>query len=168
MSIAARSITAPSTGGAGQDGPIILETIEAITGAIAFTIDPARRREGLATQTIRALINHPHLSTVELFEAGVEPQNHASRRTLEAATGISATGGRRPALRAERRARSSARIAASMPGSDLRTARAAGDRSGDGPSDRNRLIHSRRQLIRAPPWMTTSGAGAQHSRGRLA
>ncbi|MFI5040159.1 MAG: GNAT family N-acetyltransferase, partial [Solirubrobacterales bacterium] len=70
-------------GGAGQDGPIILETIEAITGAIAFTIDPARRREGLATQTIRALINHPHLSTVELFEAGVEPQNHASRRTLE-------------------------------------------------------------------------------------
>ncbi len=40
-------------GGDGQDGPIILETIEAITGAIAFTIDPARRREGLATQMIR-------------------------------------------------------------------------------------------------------------------
>ena len=40
-------------GGEGQDGPIILETIEAITGAIAFTIDPARRREGLATRTQR-------------------------------------------------------------------------------------------------------------------
>jgi RimJ/RimL family protein N-acetyltransferase len=72
-------------GGEGQDGPIILETIEAITGAIAFTIDPARRREGLATRMIRALIDHPDLSTVELFEAGVEPENHASRRTLEAA-----------------------------------------------------------------------------------
>ena len=72
-------------GGESQHGPIILETIEAITGAIAFTIDPARRREGLATQMIRALIDHPDLSTVELFEAGVEPQNHASRRTLEAA-----------------------------------------------------------------------------------
>ena len=71
-------------GGESQDGPIILETIEAITGAIAFTVDPARRRERLATQMIRALIDHPDLSTVELFEAGVEPENHASRRTLEA------------------------------------------------------------------------------------
>jgi RimJ/RimL family protein N-acetyltransferase len=34
---------------------------------------------------IRALIDHPDLSTVELFEAGVEPENHASGRTLEAA-----------------------------------------------------------------------------------
>ena len=72
-------------GGEGHDGPIILETIDAITGAIAFTIDPARRREGLATQMIRALIDHPDLSTVELFEAGVDPENHVSRRTLEAA-----------------------------------------------------------------------------------
>ena len=73
------------SGGEGQDGPIILDTIEAITGAIAFTVDPARRREGFATQMIRALIEHPDLGTVELFEAGVEPENHASRRTLEAA-----------------------------------------------------------------------------------
>ena len=48
VSIAARSIAAPSTAGE-PGGPIILETIEAITGAIAFTIDPARRREGFAT-----------------------------------------------------------------------------------------------------------------------
>ncbi len=72
-------------GGEGDDGPIVLETIEAITGAIAFTIDPARRRQGLATSMIRALIDHPDLSTVELFEAGVEPENRPSRRTLEAA-----------------------------------------------------------------------------------
>jgi RimJ/RimL family protein N-acetyltransferase len=72
-------------GGEGRHGPIILETIEAITGAIAFTIDPGRRREGVATQMIGALIEHPDLRTVELFEAGVEPQNHASRRTPQAA-----------------------------------------------------------------------------------
>jgi RimJ/RimL family protein N-acetyltransferase len=71
-------------GGEGPDGPIILETIDAISGAIAFTIDPARRREGLATQMIRALVDHPDLGTVELFEAGVDPENHAARRTLEA------------------------------------------------------------------------------------
>ena len=72
-------------GGESQDGPIILETIEAITGAITFTIDSARRREGLGTLMIGALIDHPGLNTVELFEAGVEPQNHASRRMLAAA-----------------------------------------------------------------------------------
>lgn len=72
-------------GGEGQDGLIVLETIDAITGAIAFTIDPARRREGLATRMVRALIDHPDLSTVELFEAGVEPENIASRRCLQSA-----------------------------------------------------------------------------------
>ena len=72
-------------GGEGADGPIVLATIDAITCAIAFTIDPARRREGLATRMVRALIDHPDLSTVELFEAGVEPENIASRRCLQAA-----------------------------------------------------------------------------------
>jgi RimJ/RimL family protein N-acetyltransferase len=72
-------------GGEGQHAPIILETIDASTGAIAFTVDPARRREGLATEMIRALIAHPDLGAVELFEAGVEPENDTARRTLETA-----------------------------------------------------------------------------------
>lgn len=72
-------------GGEGPDGPIILDTIDAVSGAIAFTIDPTHRRQGLATRMIRALTEHPDLATVQLFEAGVEPDNHASRRTLEAA-----------------------------------------------------------------------------------
>jgi len=72
-------------GGEGPDGPIILDTVDAVTGAIAFAIDPARRREGLGTRMIRSLLSHPDLAEVELFEAGVDPENHASRRTLEAA-----------------------------------------------------------------------------------
>lgn len=72
-------------GGEGPDGPMILETIEAVTGSIAFVIDPARRRRGVATSMIRALAHHPHLSAVELFEAGVEPANHGSRAALAAA-----------------------------------------------------------------------------------
>lgn len=71
-------------GGEGPDGPIIIDTIDAITGAIAFTIDPTRRRQGLATRMIRALTDHPDLAAVELFEAGVDPDNIASRRCLEA------------------------------------------------------------------------------------
>jgi RimJ/RimL family protein N-acetyltransferase len=72
-------------GGEGPDGPIILETIAAVTGSIAFVINPAYRGQRLATYTIQALINHPDLGTVELFEAGVEPENHASRAALAAA-----------------------------------------------------------------------------------
>jgi RimJ/RimL family protein N-acetyltransferase len=72
-------------GGEGPDGPIILETIEAVTGSIAFVIDPVRRRQGLATSMIQALTRHPDLTAVELFEAGIDPENHGSRGALEAA-----------------------------------------------------------------------------------
>lgn len=72
-------------GGEGPEGPIITETVEASTGSIAFVIDPARRRQGLATAMIRALTRHPDLEHVEVFEAGVEPDNLGSRGALEAA-----------------------------------------------------------------------------------
>jgi RimJ/RimL family protein N-acetyltransferase len=72
-------------GGDGDTGPIITETIEAITGSIAFAVDPNRRREGIATSMIRALTQHPDLAHVELFEAGVDPENVGSRRALTAA-----------------------------------------------------------------------------------
>lgn len=72
-------------GGEGPDGPIILDTIDAATGAFAFAVDPAHRRQGLATRMIWTLTQHSDLATVELFEAGVVPDNHACRRTLEAA-----------------------------------------------------------------------------------
>ncbi len=72
-------------GGQGPDGPIILDTIDAVTGAIAFVTAPARRRQAVASRMIGALTRHPDLTAVELFEAGVEPDNHPSRRALEAA-----------------------------------------------------------------------------------
>lgn len=72
-------------GGEGPGGPITPETIDASTGSIAFAVDPAHRRQGLATAMIRALIEQPALTAVQLFEAGVEPDNHDSRRALDAA-----------------------------------------------------------------------------------
>jgi RimJ/RimL family protein N-acetyltransferase len=72
-------------GGEGPDGPIILETIAVAAGSIAFVIDPAHRREGLATSMIQALTRHPDLAEVELLEAGVEPENHGARGALDAA-----------------------------------------------------------------------------------
>ncbi|MGZ4307222.1 MAG: GNAT family N-acetyltransferase [Solirubrobacteraceae bacterium] len=72
-------------GGESADRPFVLEAIDAITGSIAFAIDPAHRRQRLATNMIRALLTHPDVITVQLFEAGVEPGNHGSRNALEAA-----------------------------------------------------------------------------------
>jgi GNAT superfamily N-acetyltransferase len=70
--------------GQGRDGPIIAESIEVATGSIAFVIDPRLRRRGLGRTIIQALLRQPELRFIELFEAGVEPENVASPRSLEA------------------------------------------------------------------------------------
>lgn len=70
--------------GRGPDGPIVTESIEVATGSITCAIDPNFRSRGLGRAMIRALIRRPELGFVELFEAGVEPANVASRRCLEA------------------------------------------------------------------------------------
>lgn len=72
-------------GGEGSDRPIITETIDAVTGSIAFVIDPTVRSRGLGRTMIAALRDRSELRLVELFEAGVEPENTASRHCLEAA-----------------------------------------------------------------------------------
>jgi RimJ/RimL family protein N-acetyltransferase len=72
-------------GGEGADGPIITDSIDVATGSIAFAVDPAVRRRGVGRVMIAALLARPELAFVELFEAGVEPENVACRRCLEAA-----------------------------------------------------------------------------------
>jgi RimJ/RimL family protein N-acetyltransferase len=71
-------------GGEDSNGPIILETLEVTTAAIAFVVDPEQRRRGLGQAMIAALLSRPELRHTQLFEAGVEPENIASRRCLEA------------------------------------------------------------------------------------
>jgi RimJ/RimL family protein N-acetyltransferase len=83
-----------SYGGEGPDGPIILETIDAVTGAIAFVIAPELRGHGLGRAMIAAMITRSELRDAELFEAGVESRNTASRRCL-GATGFE-LGSERP------------------------------------------------------------------------
>ncbi len=72
-------------GGEGPDGPLITDTLDVPTGSIAFVVDPDVRRRGLGRAMITAVTHRPELRFVELFEAGVEPENTASRRCLEAA-----------------------------------------------------------------------------------
>ena len=70
-------------GGEGPSGPTITETTCVATGSIGFVIDPRLRGGGLGRALIAALMSRPELRAVELFEAGVEPENIASRRCLE-------------------------------------------------------------------------------------
>jgi RimJ/RimL family protein N-acetyltransferase len=72
-------------GGEGPGGPIITDSLEVTTGSIAFAVDPAARRRGIGRRMIAALLARPELAFVELFEAGVEPENVAGRRCLERA-----------------------------------------------------------------------------------
>jgi len=72
-------------GGEDPAGPIVIETIDVATGSIAFAVDPEQRRRGLGRAMIVVLLSRPELRQVELFEAGVEPENIASRRCVEAA-----------------------------------------------------------------------------------
>lgn len=72
-------------GGEGPDGPIITDSIDVMTGSIAFVVDPELRGRGVGRAMIAAMIRRSELWDVELFEAGVEPDNVASRRCLERA-----------------------------------------------------------------------------------
>jgi ribosomal protein S18 acetylase RimI-like enzyme len=71
--------------GEGPDGPIITEAIDVATGSIAFAVDPGHRRRRLGRAMIAAPMRRSELGFVELFEAGVEPENTARRRCVEGA-----------------------------------------------------------------------------------
>jgi RimJ/RimL family protein N-acetyltransferase len=71
--------------GGAADGPIVIDSIDVTTGSTAFVVDPQLRRRGLGRARIVAVMGRPKLRSVALFEAGVEPENTASRRCLEAA-----------------------------------------------------------------------------------
>jgi RimJ/RimL family protein N-acetyltransferase len=63
-------------GGPGRHG--VTATIPVPSAGIAYVTDPAQRRRGYATAMIKALTAMPELAHVELFAAGVEPENTAS------------------------------------------------------------------------------------------
>lgn len=63
-------------GGTGGRG--VTATIPVPAVGMAYVIDPAQRRRGYATAMITAVTTMPELAHVELFAAGVEPDNTAS------------------------------------------------------------------------------------------
>jgi RimJ/RimL family protein N-acetyltransferase len=62
----------------GPGGRGVTATVPVPSAGIAYVIAPAQRRRGYATAMITAVTTTPELSHVELFRAGVEPENTAS------------------------------------------------------------------------------------------
>jgi RimJ/RimL family protein N-acetyltransferase len=59
-------------------GGKVTATIPVPSAGLAYVIDPAQRRRGYATAMIKAVTTLPELAHIELFAAGVEPENAAS------------------------------------------------------------------------------------------
>jgi RimJ/RimL family protein N-acetyltransferase len=69
----------------GSAGVLVGDSIDVPAGSIAFVIDPDFRLRGFGTAMVGALLDRPELGEVELFGAGVEPENVASVGCLRAA-----------------------------------------------------------------------------------
>ena len=72
-------------GGEVDGKPVYLEVEDKLTSGIAFAISPDERGKGYASQMITQLLARTEFEKVEIFLAGVEPENVGSIKALEKA-----------------------------------------------------------------------------------
>jgi RimJ/RimL family protein N-acetyltransferase len=68
----------------GAAGIEVVASLPGPAGALALVVDPARRNRGLGRAVVQAMCEQPAVAQVRLFGAGVDPDNIAVRRCLEA------------------------------------------------------------------------------------
>ena len=68
--------------GSDWDHPVVSDVVELPSMGFSLVVDPARRRQGYGTATIRAIVALPDLSPIRLFFGSVEADNIASIRCL--------------------------------------------------------------------------------------
>jgi RimJ/RimL family protein N-acetyltransferase len=69
----------------GPNGKGVIATFPVPSGNLAYVVDPAFRRQGCGAAMITTLLTLPDLAHVELFVAGVEPDNVGSVGCLRVA-----------------------------------------------------------------------------------
>ena len=69
----------------GPNGKGVITTLPVASGNLAYVVDPVVRRRGYGTAMITTLLALPDLAHIELFVAGVEPDNVGSVGCLRAA-----------------------------------------------------------------------------------
>ena len=65
--------------------PVYLEVEDKLTSGIAYAVSPDERGKGYASQMITQLLARTEFEKVEIFLAGVEPENVGSIKALEKA-----------------------------------------------------------------------------------
>ena len=68
--------------GSDWDHPVVSDVVELPSMGFTLVVDPARRRRGYGTATIRGIVAHPDVSYVRLFFGSAEADNIASIRCL--------------------------------------------------------------------------------------
>lgn len=68
----------------GTGAPVVVSAIDVPAASVALTVDPSRRGAGIGRSMVRALLAAPEVRSVELFGAGVDPDNVASLRCFGA------------------------------------------------------------------------------------
>ncbi|MFF9774267.1 GNAT family N-acetyltransferase [Streptomyces sp. NPDC013978] len=71
--------------GEGPEGPLLSDTDPRRAMGLAYGVDPEGWRRGHGRSVLRAVLVHPDVGDVQTFFCGVEPDNHASRDSAEAA-----------------------------------------------------------------------------------
>jgi len=66
--------------GEGPEGPRILATFDRRSMGLAYVVDPERWRQGFGRAALRAVMETPETSDADLFVAGIDADNTASRR----------------------------------------------------------------------------------------
>jgi RimJ/RimL family protein N-acetyltransferase len=66
----------------GPEGRGVIEAIPVPSAALAYVVNPAFRRRGHGKAMLQGLVARPELAHIELFGAGIEPENLASVRCL--------------------------------------------------------------------------------------
>jgi RimJ/RimL family protein N-acetyltransferase len=67
------------------DGRQVIASLPAPCAGIAYVVDPSVRRRGYGVAVLAALVRAPEVVAIELFAAGVEPNNVASVACLRRA-----------------------------------------------------------------------------------
>jgi RimJ/RimL family protein N-acetyltransferase len=62
----------------GANGRGVIDTISVPSGSITYVVNPQQRRRGYGTAIVNTLMAHPEVAHIELFGAGVEPDNTGS------------------------------------------------------------------------------------------
>lgn len=70
--------------GSNLDRPVVTAVVSGPAMGLTYVVDPGRWREGYGAALVRAVLGHSEVADARVFVAGIDADNAASRRCVEA------------------------------------------------------------------------------------